>query len=595
MIIKEGQMFLIWGKHISKYYPRYFIFVLLGFLSLLAVDYFQLMIPDAIGEVVNTLKTTGTLDLNSPDFFKLMMKVLVVAVVMLVGRVLWRITLFYASKKIEEKIRYQMFLKASELDVSYYRTTKVGNIMSWFTNDIETLEEFLGWGTLMMIDGVFLTIMALVKMFIANSVLAAFTLIPIALIAVWGFICEKRMATIWELRQKSNDRIYDFTQEGFTGIRVIKAFVKELQQIHAFGKLAKENKDINVRFTVFSVLFDVVLEIIISIVMVVILSVGGYLVIQNKMEAGNLVAFFGYFFTLIWPMIALGQVVTNYSKGKTSYKRIAAFLDSDPSVKDDENSIDVVIKGKITFSHFSFTYPQEKEPYIKDVSLTINAGEKIGVIGSVGSGKSTLMSVLLHIFNVERNTLFIDDVDIMDIKLKCLRDKIAIAPQDNFLFSTTIKDNIAFSDVDADMEKVEDAARFANIENDIKEFENGYMNEMGEGGHTVSGGQKQRISLARAYFKESPILILDDSVSAVDVKTEETILDNINKHRQGKTTIIVASRVSTVMSMDRIIVLNKGRLEAFDTPENLFKISPTFSRMVTLQELEKEKGGNADE
>lgn len=585
-------MFLLWGKHIRKYYPKYFIFVLIGMASLIAVDFFQLMIPDALGDVINTLKNTGTLDVYSQDFKNIIIKVIIVAIVMFVGRFLWRISLFFSSKKIEENIRFEMFEKAEELDVAYFRTTKVGNIMSWFTNDIETLEEFLGWGTLMAIDGVFLTLMALIKMFMASVPLTLFTLIPISLIALWGFICEKRMSIIWELRQESNDKIYDFSQESFTGIRVIKAFVKELQQIHAFSKLAAENRDINIKFTTFSVFFDSVIEIIIASVMLVILSVGGYIVIEGNLSAGTLVAFFGYFFTLIWPMIALGQVVTMFSKGRTSYKRIAHFLDSQPEVKDDKDCLSLDIKGKITFNHFSFTYPKEKEPYIKDVTLNINEGEKIGVIGTVGSGKSTLMSVLVHIFNVDRGTLFIDDVDIMDIKLSSLRKGISISPQDNFLFSSSIKDNIAFYDVDSDFNKVIEAAQFANIDEDIKSFEDGYDSMLGENGHTVSGGQKQRISLARAYITDSPILILDDSVSAVDLKTEEIILDNIKKKRSEKTTIIVASRVSTVMSMDRIIVLSKGQLEAFDTPQNLLKISPTFSSMVKLQELEKEKGGS---
>lgn len=584
-------MFLLWGKHIRKYYPRYFIFVLFGIIALLAVDYFQLLIPDAIGEVVNKLKNEGTIDVTSQYFLDIMIKVIIVAAVLFVGRIVWRICLFYSSKKIEEKIRYEMFLKAEELDVKYFRSTKVGNIMSWFTNDLDTLEEFIGWGTLMTIDGISLTIMALTKMFISNVALTGFTLIPIVLIALWGFFCERRMSTIWGLRQESNDKIYDFSQESFTGIRVIKAFVKELQQIHAFSKLAEQNRDINVRFSVFSVLFDVMIEIIISIVMMVILGVGGYFVIDGRMEAGNLVAFFGYFFSLIWPMIALGQVVTMFSKGRTSYKRIARFLDASPEVKDEDSAIDLDIKGKIEYKNFTFAYPNE-DPYLKNVSLVINPGEKIGVIGKVGSGKSTLTSVLTRIFNVERGTLFIDDVDIMDIKLETLRNAVAISPQDNFLFSTSIKDNIAFYDIDTDFEKVKEAAEFANVDEDIEGFENGYESVLGENGHTISGGQKQRLSIARAYIKNSPIFILDDSVSAVDLKTEEIILDNINKNRVGKTTIIVASRVSTVMSLDRIIVMNKGRIEAFGTPSELMKTSETFARMVKLQELEKEKGGN---
>ena len=596
-------MFLLWGKHLRKYYLRYLIFFLIGAASLIAVDYFQLLVPEALGNLVDYLRENDTIDLESQFFIELMTKVLVVAAVMFFGRVLWRVSLFYASNKIEEKMRYEMFLKAEKLDLSFYHSTKIGNIMNWCTTDIETLEQFLGWGTLMMIDGVFLTVLALAKMFKLNYIMTFFILIPISLIIVWGALCESRMSKMWMLRQEANDRLYDFTQENFTGIRVIKAFVKEQQQIRAFSKIARSTQDTNVKFVFISVLFDVIIEIIIAVVSTLIIGLGGYIVyctVTNDpvvmfnttliLKPGELIMFFGYYSSLIWPLIALGQVVTMFSQARASYKRIAHFLDTPEDIADKEDAQDVDIKGKIVFDHFTFKYPDGDFDCLEDISLTINAGERIGIVGTVGSGKSTLISVLVRLFNVKENTLFIDDVDIMNIKLKSLRNGISVAPQDNFLFSDSIKNNIAFSDVESSMEDVQNAARFASIEEDILEFEEGYDSLMGENGHTVSGGQKQRISLARAYLKNSPILILDDSVSAVDLKTEENILSNINEYRKGKTTIIIASRISTVMDLDKVIVLSKGKLEAFDTPKNLVKNSETFSRLYMLQELEKEKG-----
>lgn len=595
-------MFLLWGKHLRKYYLRFLIFFLIGAASLIAVDYFQLLVPEALGDLVDYLRENGTIDLESQFFIELITKVLIVAAVMFFGRVLWRVSLFYASNKIEEKMRYEMFLKAEKLDLSFYHSTKIGNIMNWCTTDIETLEQFLGWGTLMMIDGVFLTVLALAKMFTLNYIMTLFILIPISLIIVWGAICESRMSKMWMYRQEANDRLYDFTQENFTGIRVIKAFVKEQQQIRAFSKIALSTKDTNIKFVFVSVLFDVIIEIIIAIVSTLIIGLGGYIVYCTvtgnpvnmagtiiELKPGELVKFFGYYSSLIWPLIALGQVVTMFSQARASYKRIAHFLDTPENIVDSENAQEMEIKGKITFDHFSFKYPDGDFDCLEDISLTINAGERIGIVGTVGSGKSTLISVLVRLFNVKENSLFIDDVDIMDIKLSSLRNGISVAPQDNFLFSDSIKNNIAFSNVDASLEEVQNAARFASIEEDILEFEEGYDSLMGENGHTVSGGQKQRISLARAYMKNSPILILDDSVSAVDLKTEENILSNINEYRKGKTTIIIASRISTVMELDKVIVLSKGKLEAFDSPKNLVKNSETFSRLYMLQELEKEK------
>lgn len=595
-------MFLLWGQYVRKYYLRYLIFVLIGFASLVLVDIYQLKIPEIIGGVVDELKTNGTIDINSAFFINSMIDVVVIAIVMFVGRILWRLTLFYASKKIDEKIRNEMFIKAEKLDISYFHTTKVGNILSWCTNDLETLQDFLGWGTLQMIDGVFLTIFALSKMFILDYALALIALVPISLIAVWGAICEKQMSKIWDLRQESNDNLYDYSQESFTGIRVIKAFVKERQQIRRFAKLARENQEANIKFTFISVLFDVVIEIIIALVAAIILGFGGWFVYatitgspvelfghQIIIQPGRLVTFFGYFFSLIWPMIALGQVVTNLSKARTSYKRIARFLDAEESIRDNDDAIELNdVQGKIVFNDFSFSYPDGDFDSLKNISLEIKPGETIGVIGKVGSGKTTLVNVLLRLYNVEKDSIYIDDIDLMNIKLKSLRDAISIAPQDNFLFSDSIANNISFADDEEDRDKVIASANFADVGGDIEGFPEQYDEYLGEDGHTVSGGQKQRISLARAYYKNAPILILDDSLSAVDLKTENNILDNIEKERKGKTTIIIASRVSSVMNLDKIIVLNKGRLEAFDTPKNLLTKSETFKRMVALQKLERE-------
>ncbi|MCR4911976.1 MAG: ABC transporter ATP-binding protein/permease [Bacilli bacterium] len=598
-------MFLLWGKHIRKYYLRYFIFVLLGVAALISVDYIQLRIPEIIGEIVDKLNQEGSIDINSAYFANLIKEVFIVAAVMFGGRIVWRLSLFYASHRIEERIRNEMFLKAERLDLSYYHDNKVGTIMSWFTNDVESLSEFLGWGTLMMIDGVFLTTLALTKMFLLDYSLSLIMLLPIALIVLWGALVESKMSKIWRLRQESNDDLYDYSQENFTGIRVIKAFVKENQQIIEFSKHARKNRDINVKFTAVSVFFDVIIEIIIAGIAAILIGFGGWFVYgtvtgtpislfgrEVLLEPGQLVTFYGYFDSLIWPLIALGQVVTMFSQARTSYSRIEHYLDSDERLLEAVDAVDVDITGKIEFKDFSFKYKDSEIDSLSNISLTINPGENIGIIGTVGSGKSTLVNALVRLFNVEEGTLFIDDVDIMKIKIASLRNGVSIAPQDNFLFSDTIKNNIAFSDVDRDIEEVRNAARFADVDTDISQFEEGYDSLMGENGHTVSGGQKQRISLARAYLKSAPILILDDSVSAVDLKTEERILDNIKEKRAGKTTIIIASRVSTVMELDKVIVLKNGTLEAFDTPKNLKKNSETFSKMVMLQELEKEKGAN---
>ena len=596
---------MLFGKYINKYYAKYCWLFLIGLVGLVAVDVFQLFIPEYLGKLVDMFGG-GTIDTGALK--EIILGVMVVALVMFFGRIMWRLSIFNASQRIEADLRHNMFLKSERLSQRYYHENKVGTIMAWFTTDLETLEEFFGWGSVMLVDAMFLSVLALYKMFSLDWVLSCILLIPLALIIVWGMLVEKFMALKWEQRQTEFDKLYDFSQESFTGIRVIKAFVKETQQLHAFAKIAKRNKDVNIELVKVSVVFDAIIEVIISAIMALILGLGGYFVYKYvtgspvsifghtiDMTAGRLITFVGYFDTLIWPMIALGQVVTMHSRSKASLKRITNFLDQEEEIRNPQNAVVLDdVKGEIKFDGFSFAYPNSDSNVLKNVSVEIKAGENVGIVGKIGSGKTTLVNTLLHLYNVEKGKVFIDGHDIMDCDIDSLRKAIGYVPQDNFLFSDKVKNNIAFSCDNLDMDKVYDAAKFADVHSNIEDFTEGYETVSGERGVTLSGGQKQRISIARAYIKDAPIMILDDSVSAVDVKTEETILENIQRQRKGKTTLVIASRVSTVSHLDKILVLDKGEVEAFDTPQRLEEISPTYKKMVYLQKLEREvEGGDA--
>lgn len=574
-------------------------------IGLVAVDVFQLFIPEYLGKLVDMFDG-GAID--KAALKEIILGVMVVAIVMFFGRIMWRLSIFNASQRIEAGLRHTMFLKSERLSQRYYHENKVGTVMAWFTTDLETIEEFFGWGSVMLVDALFLSVLALYKMFSLDWALSCLLLIPLALIVVWGMLVEKFMALKWEQRQNEFDKLYDFSQESFTGIRVIKAFVKETQQLHAFAKIAKRNKDANIELVKVSVIFDAIIEIIIAAIMALILGLGGYFVYRYvtgtpvfvfghevDMTAGGLITFVGYFDTLVWPMIALGQVVTMRSRSKASLKRITNFLDQEEEIRNVENAYVLEnVQGEIRFDNFSFAYPSSEANVLKNITFTVNPGESVGIVGKIGSGKTTLVNTLLHLYNVERGKVFIDGHDIMDCNIESLRDAIGYVPQDNFLFSDKVKNNIAFSCNELDMDKVYDAAKFADVHSNIEEFTEGYETVSGERGVTLSGGQKQRISIARAYIKDAPIMILDDSVSAVDVKTEETILANIQSERKGKTTIVIASRVSTVSHLDKILVLDKGEVEAYDTPQRLEEISPTYKKMVYLQKLEREvEGGEA--
>lgn len=595
---------MLLGKYINKYYKRFAFFFIAGILTLIAVDWLQLYIPELLGKIVELLGENYTSDNVIPQIVEVALKVLLINAGMLLGRIIWRLTLLYASTKIEADIREKMFEKAERLSLDFYQNNKVGTVMAWFTNDTETVEEYLGWGTLMMVDGIFLSGIVIVKMILLDWFVSILIFVPVVLIVVWGMLVEKYMSIRWEKRQKAFDELYDYSQESFAGIRVIKAFVKETQQLHHFAKIAKKNKDVEVSFARVSILFDVCIELIIAVVFAFLIGIGGffayltatgqtYTILNHEvsLDAATLVVFLSYFAFLIWPLIALGQVITMHSKAKASLGRISNFLDQDESILNKENALKLEnIKGKITFKNFSFTYPNSTYDSLENISLEIKPGEVIGIVGRIGSGKSTLVNSLARLYNVKEGTLFVDDVDIMDADFHSLRENIAYVTQDNFLFSDTIKENILFSKQEDNEELMIKNASLACVNQDITNFPLKYETILGERGVTLSGGQKQRVSIARAFLKDAPILVLDDSVSAVDIKTEEEIIANIRKNREGKTTLIVASRVSTVSSLDKIIVLNEGKLEAFDSPTNLYKNSPTYKTMVDLQKLEKAEG-----
>ena len=598
---------MLLGKYVNGYYKKYWYLFLLGILFLGAIDYLQLLIPDLLGQLTDLISDGYLYDDVIRDVLIISLKVLAVGAANAIGRVLYRVCIFTTARKIEADLRQKMFEKATRLSRDFYHENKVGTILAWFTNDTQTVEEYFSWGTVMLIDAIFLGSVVAVKMFILDWILALFTLIPIILIVIWGLCTEKFMGKIWFTRQAADDKVYDFSTENFTGIRVIKAFVKERKEIRAFAKVCKENQDVNIKFARVNVVLDVVIEAIIALAIAVIMAVGGYCVYLTKnaqplvifgnsfemnFKVSKLVTFIGYFDSIVWPMIALGQIIAMKARSKTSLERITNYLDTPEDIKSPENAVVLEnVKGKIEFKNLTFRFKDSETDALKNVSFVINPGEKVGIVGKIGCGKTTIANILSRTFNVNGGSVFIDDVDIMNADLISLHDAIAYTPQDNFLFSDTVEANIAFSKGAVIDEEVKHAADFAGINKDIESFPKGFKTVSGERGVTLSGGQKQRIAIARAFLKDSPILILDDSVSAVDVSTEEEILHNIDAERKNKTTIVIASRVSTVSKFDKIIVLNDGCLEAFDTPKNLLETSETYKRMVLSQELQREVEG----
>lgn len=585
---------MLFGKHINRYYLKYSPALLLGILSLIAVDFAQLIVPELYRTVINGMNdgevlVDGVMMEFNMDFLldHVCLPMIFIILALVVGRFLWRICFFGSALKVETDLRGRMFDHCKDLSQQYYQVNKVGNLMSLFTNDLETVQDCFGSGILSFCDALFLGMLAISKMANMNLLLTLLSLIPMGLLLTAGLILSKYMTKKWATRQEAFSSLSDFSQESFAGISVIKAFVKEAKELLAFKKLNRFNEDANVDYTKLSVSLNITVTLLVESVICVILGYGGYLVYSDVFNAGQLVEFIGYFNAIVWPVMAISQLIEMRSRGKASLDRITELLDTEPDVVDAPDATDDrPISGGIEFKGLTFRYPAGEYDVLSDVSLKINAGENVGIIGKTGSGKTTLVDLILRTYNIPDGTLFLDGRDINKIPIKTVRQYCAYVPQDNFLFSDTIEANIAFATDGGTHEDVENAAKMSDVHTNISEFAEGYETVLGERGVTVSGGQKQRISIARAIMKDASILILDDSVSAVDVKTEKAILSNLRDVRKGKTTILIAHRITTIENMDKIIFIDDGKVVAVGAHNELYENCPEYRTMVELQRLD---------
>ena len=587
---------MIFGKYINRYYLRSAPVLLLGLLALLTVDYIQLMIPRLYRLVINGVNLGEVvIDGETVAFTKevlfqhICLPMIIIVLLMVVGRFLWRVCFFGAAVRVTADLRERMFDHSRRLSQQYYQVNKVGNLMSLYTNDLDTIQECFGDGILMFFDATVLGLLALYKMWRMDFKLTLLALIPAAIMFVIGTIMGTTMTKRWEERQQAFSDLSDFAQENFSGIAVIKAFVKELKELTAFRKLNRENEEINVTYTKIATLLEVLVTLFVESVICVILGYGGWLVYRGQFNAGQLVEYIGYFEAIVWPIMAVSMLIEKTSRGKASLNRITELLDAPIDVADRADVHELAApKGGIEFRHLTFRYPDGEYDVLRDISFTVAPGESVGIVGKTGAGKTALVDLLLRTYNVADGTLFLDGQDVNSLSIHSVRSACAYVPQDNFLFSDTIAHNIGFGVDDATQEEIDRAAALADVRDNIVDFKDSYETVLGERGVTVSGGQKQRISIARALLKDAPILILDDSVSAVDTRTEKIILDNLKTTRAGKTTLLIAHRISTVEGLDKIVFLEDGRVEAVGPHDELYAACAEYRRMVDLQRLEDE-------
>lgn len=801
---------MLFGKHINKYYKKYGVLLFVGIVTLLLVDYVSIFIPKLFSEMIDYFNA-GVM--TKQKLFDMIGIFIGMVGIMVLGRIMWRVFLMGSSRSVQYDMRRQLFEHALTLDQPFYQVKKVGAIMAYFSNDIEVVRHVFGRGLLMILDGLFLGIIVAIRMFKMDVKLTLLSIIPLILLGVVAFFIVRKMRLKFRVRQDAFESLNEFTQESFSGIQVIKAFVKEVKEAMLFKEKSDDFYEKHMDYVKEMIKVRIVVTIFINLTAVTILLLGSYIAITNpaNFSAGNLTEFFALFSMLTWPVMALTQFASFRSQAQASYQRISEFLDSETLLT--EGVEETEIKGNIRFNNLTFAYPdepdrkvyltsigqsddlstisnllynsiykkqeqdefnkkvtvgtminadeveegsivfliqgineegletskssidnemsralafnerslndeikvivihlgdkddentnelikastnsnnlimtkeydeeflrslntefiylyetenelidafklifgkidyeddsaskttvnikksksetkpfmgkslkvkkedkelsKEKEEIIKneldetfvniakdnnvlkDVTFEINEGESVGIIGRTGSGKTTLVDLFLRIYNVERDMLYMEDIDVMDLKIANVRNQIAYVPQDNFLYSTTISDNISFSFDHLDEAKIIESAKLADIYDNVIDFKEGFDTVLGERGVTVSGGQKQRISIARALAKEASILIFDDSVSAVDTDTEERILNNLKEIREGKTTIIIAHRISTVRNLDKIVLLEEGRVLDVGTHEELLSRTELYKDLVQRQTLERRVSGDA--
>ena len=575
-------------RFLMGYIKRHKWHYILGIATLFIVDFANLYIPQVTGEIIDGL-TLNTLDMRG--VLSMVGIILALGLTLAVGRFLWRYFLFGSARSIEKEIRDDMFAHLETMDVEYYNSHKTGDLMTRFTSDLNSIRMSIGPAIISIFDATVMAVMVIMQMmFYVDVRLTLMTLVPMGVILIGEIFYGKIMHSRYKQRQEAVSDLTDFVQESFSGIRVIKAFVRERRQLKQFLKANQNAMDKNLNIVRLQAIINPLLDVIIGTSGLITLIYGGYLALVGDITLGKFSAFHMYANMLVWPMIACGDAINMFSQGFASARRVQEVFAEKPEVED-RNTVSVdALKGNIKFDHLTFIHKGMSEPTLKDICLDVPAGTTLAIIGRTGNGKSTLVNLLLHLYNTKPGMILFDGRDINSIPLHTLRENIAYVPQDNFLFSDTLAANIAFGAHGEDMEKIVAASQMACIHDNIIDFPEGYKTVVGERGVTLSGGQKQRSSIARALIKDAPILILDDALSAVDTDTEEHILKNLKQNRAGKTTIIIAHRVSTIQNADVIMVIEEGSAAEVGSHKELMALGGIYKEMFEKQQLEAEIG-----
>ncbi|MED3552069.1 ABC transporter transmembrane domain-containing protein [Cytobacillus praedii] len=564
---------------------------LTGIIILLFVAFLQLIPPKVIGLFVDHIKN----DTLTAKIMLIWIGVLIAAAaIMYVLRYYWRIMIFGSAVKLSKQLRNNLYQHFTNMSQSFYQKKRVGDLMAHATNDLQAIQQTAGSGVLTLVDSIATGGFVIIAMATTISwKLTLIALIPMPLMAIltswYGTMLHKRFHKAQEAFSSLNDK----TQESVTGIKVIKTFGQENEDIQDFRKQSEDVVQKNVSVARIDSLFDPTISLIVGVSYFLSIAFGAKYVLSDELTIGQLVSFTTYLGLLIWPMLAFGWLFNIVERGRASNDRVMTLLAEKADIIDGDNSIENVPSGDIEFNVSSFSYPDENEPLLEDIYFTLKRGETLGIVGKTGSGKTTLLKLLIREFEGYNGTIQFAGYPLFKYRVEKLREAIGYVPQDHFLFSSSVAENIAFTNPNAEIDEIYGAARTANIHEDILQFSEGYDTVVGERGVSLSGGQKQRISIARALIMNPEVLILDDSLSAVDAKTEEEILNALKQNREGKTTIITAHRLSAIQHANLILVLDEGRIVQRGTHEKLMLENGWYKDMYLHQQLEElvEHGG----
>jgi ATP-binding cassette subfamily B multidrug efflux pump len=571
--------------------------ILVGLIALLIVDVLQLFIPRVIKYAIDDL----TLDIiPSSHLFFYGLEVLILALGIGGFRYIWRYFLLGAARRIEKTLRNRLFIHLQALSPSYFSRTKVGDLMAHATNDIEAVRMSLSIGVVFLADTIILGVLTIFFMIYIHPKLTLYAVLPMPLITLITLLFSRTIHHRFEILQKTFASLTERVRETITGIRVIKAYVLEERERKRLSQLSNGYIQKNLNVTkVWGMFFPLILFFS-NLSMAIVLYLGGKLTIFQAISTGDFVAFMSYLGLLAWPMMALGWAINVIQRGNASMDRLNRIFAETPEISDSSAIIrSDLLKGRIEIRGLSFSPRNDGNPLLRDIYITIEKGERLVVVGRTGSGKTIFCNLVARILEPSQGYLFFDGIETHEIPLEVLRKSIGYVPQDTFLFSDTIRENIAFGKMDAAEKEIEEAARLAQIYDEIEGFPEGMNTMVGEKGITLSGGQRQRIAIARAILMDPPIFVLDDALSSVDIQTEERILEELDKFLKEKTSILVTHRIAPLRRADRIIVLEEGQIVEMGDHKTLLSNGGIYAdlyRKIQLEEeLEKENNINSSE